>query len=58
MDQAVGRRRLTAETLVRPRSNPRDICGRQSGTGTGNGRVPRVSHVSVTLLILRTFLHL
>jgi hypothetical protein len=58
MAQAVGRGLLTTETLVRSRSNPLDICGGQSGTGTESGRVPRVSPVSVTLSILRTLLRL
>jgi hypothetical protein len=35
MAQAVSRRPLTAEDLVRSRVSPCRICGRQSGTGTG-----------------------
>jgi hypothetical protein len=33
--QAVSRRPLAAEALVRARVSPRGICGGQSGTGTG-----------------------
>jgi hypothetical protein len=35
MAQAVSRRPLTAEAQVRSRVSPCEICGRQSGTGTG-----------------------
>jgi hypothetical protein len=35
MAQAVSRRPLTAEALVRSRVSPHGICGGQSGTGTG-----------------------
>jgi hypothetical protein len=35
MAQAVSRRTLTAEAVVRARVNPCGICGKQSGTGTG-----------------------
>jgi hypothetical protein len=35
MSQAVSRRPLTAESLVRDRVNPYGFCGGQSGTGTG-----------------------
>jgi hypothetical protein len=35
MAQAVSRRPLTAEARVRSRVSPCEICGGQSGTGTG-----------------------
>jgi hypothetical protein len=35
MAQAVSRRPLTAEARVRVRVSPCEICGGQSGTGTG-----------------------
>jgi hypothetical protein len=35
MAQDVSRRHLTAEARVRVRVNPCDICGGQSGIGTG-----------------------
>jgi hypothetical protein len=35
MAQAVSRRPLTAEAQVRSRVSPCDICGGQSGSGTG-----------------------
>jgi hypothetical protein len=35
MAQVVSRRPLTAEARVRARVNPCEICGGQSGTGTG-----------------------
>jgi hypothetical protein len=35
MAQAVSRRSVTAEARVRSRVSPCEICGGQSGTGTG-----------------------
>ena len=35
MAPAVSRRLLTAEAWVRTQASPREICGGQSGTGTG-----------------------
>jgi hypothetical protein len=46
MAQAVIRRPLTMEALVRCRVSPCGICGRQSGTGTSFPRVLRFSPVS------------
>jgi hypothetical protein len=45
MAQAVSLRPITAEAWVRFRVGPCEICGEQSGTGTGFSLVLRLSHV-------------
>jgi hypothetical protein len=46
MAQAVSRRPLTAEARVRSRISPCEICGEQSGTGTGFSPSCRFSPVN------------
>jgi hypothetical protein len=50
--QAVSRRPLTAEARVRSRVSPCEICGGQSGTGTGFSPSCRVSPVNFIPLAL------
>jgi hypothetical protein len=52
MAQAVSRRPLTAETRVRSQVNPCEICGGQSGTGTGFSPSCRFSLVNFIPLVL------
>jgi hypothetical protein len=52
MAQAVSRRPLTAEVRVRSRVNPCEICGGQSGIGTGFSPSYRFSPVNFIPLVL------
>jgi hypothetical protein len=52
MAQAVSRRPLTAEARVRFRFSPCDICGGQSGTGTGFSPSCRFYPVNLIPLVL------
>jgi hypothetical protein len=52
MAQAVSRRHLTAEARVRSRVSPGEICGGQSGTGTGFSSSSRFSPVNFIPLVL------
>jgi hypothetical protein len=58
MAQAVSRRSLTAEALVRARFSPCEFCGGQSGTGICLLRVLRLSLVKIIapLLSILTYL--
>jgi hypothetical protein len=53
MAQAVSRRPLTTEARVRSRVGPCEICGGQSGTGTGFSPSCRFSPVDFIPLVLR-----
>jgi hypothetical protein len=47
-----------ADARVHSKASPREICGEQSGIGTGFLRVLRFSPVSTIQPTLRTHLHL
>jgi hypothetical protein len=52
MAQAVSRRPVTADARVRFRVSPCEICGGQSGTGTGFSPSCRFSPVNFIPLVL------
>jgi hypothetical protein len=52
MAQAVSHRPLTAEARVRSRVSPCEICGGQSGTGTGFSQSCRFPPVNFIPLVL------
>jgi hypothetical protein len=54
MTQVVRHRPLAAKARVSVRVNPRGICGRQSGTGTGFLRVFRFSPVNISFHLRST----
>jgi hypothetical protein len=56
MAQAVNCWPVTAEALVRTRVTPCEICGGQSGTGTGFSHISAVCPVSIIPPLLHTHL--
>ena len=57
MSQAVSRRPVTTETRVGSQVSPCEICGGQSGGGTGFSPSTSRSLVTVHSSLLRTHLH-